>query len=85
MAFSTVAGSYVAKDAFAITKSDTVFANGLEARGLYVGVAGDVSVQTKNGTILTFTGVAAGQILPLRVVAVRAASTASGFVGFKSF
>ncbi len=83
MSWSNVAVSYVAEDAFAITKSDTVFANGVEARGVYVGGAGDVSVQTKAGTILTFTGVAAGQILPVRVVAVRAASTATGFVGFK--
>jgi hypothetical protein len=83
MSWSNVAVSYVADDAFAITKSDTVFANGLEARGLYVGGAGDVSVQTKAGTILTFTGVTAGQVLPIRVVAVRAATTATAIVGFK--
>lgn len=84
MAFSTVAPSYVAKDAFAVTPSDvTVFSP--EARGLYVGGAGNVAVVTKGGTTVTFTGVAAGTVLPIRVTKVMSTNTtATAIIGFKS-
>lgn len=63
---------------FAIAKSDSTEQN---ARGLYVGGAGDVVVTNLNGTTVTFTGVVAGTILPIFAYKVMAATTASNIVG----
>lgn len=44
---------------------------------LYVGGAGTLVVTTTGGDILTFTGVAAGTILPVQVIKLASASTAT--------
>lgn len=55
-----------AENAFAVTPSDdTDLAE--DTRGLYVGVSGDVKVDLVGGTTVTFVGLAAGVLHPLRV------------------
>lgn len=49
-------------------------------RALYVGGAGDVVAVREDGTAVTFTGVPAGTILPIRCVQVTTASTATFIV-----
>lgn len=67
-----------AGDGFAITKSDTtVFC----AIALYVGTTGDVALVTSRDTTLTFIGVPAGTVLPIRCKKVLAATTASNILG----
>jgi hypothetical protein len=51
----------------------TNFTNG-ECRALYVGVAGDV-VAIINGTAITFTGMLAGSVYPIRCTRVNSTST----------
>ena len=45
------------------------------SRALYVGGDGDVSVVMMGGGTVTFSGVAAGSLLPIRVAYVRATAT----------
>lgn len=52
-------------DAAAVTKSDATVLN--ETRGIYVGGAGDVAVRMISGNSVTFVGVQAGTLLPIRV------------------
>lgn len=62
-----------------ITPADSDLAT--TARALYVGGAGDVVVyMVGSTTAITFAGVAAGTILPIRVDQVRAATTATDIV-----
>lgn len=63
-----------AEDGFAITPHDT---NDLAAatKAIYVGGAGAVSLVTVRGTTLTFGGLAAGSILPVRATRVRSTGT----------
>ena len=70
-----------ALDAFAITPDDN--SDLLEvARALYVGGGGDVALITKEGNSVTFVGVSAGQILPVRVKrALLTGTTATNIVG----
>jgi len=71
-----------AKRAAAVTKSDTTLVN---ARGLYVGGAGDVVVilvedydpAAPTANTVTFSGVPAGTILPVAATKVMAATTAT--------
>jgi len=57
----------------AVTPSDTIgFA---ECEALYIGVAGNVVAVTPGGTAVTFVGVAAGLILPIRAKRINATST----------
>lgn len=58
----------------AITPHDTTnFSR--EAEGIYVGVTGDVAIVLPSGTAVTFTGVPAGSILPVRCIRVNATNT----------
>ena len=52
--------------AFAITPHDTNELTNV-TRALWVGGAGNVKVTMENGDTVTFSGVAAGTLLPLRV------------------
>ena len=68
-------------DAFAITPHNT---NELAqvTRGIYVGGSGDVAVVTKKGTTVTFSGVVAPFIIPIRASKVLVTgTTATGLVG----
>ncbi len=63
-----------ATHAAAVTPSDSVdLAN--FSRAIYVGGAGNLVVVMLSGEQVTFTGVQAGTILPIRVTRVRATST----------
>ena len=63
-------------DGFSITPSDGSSLS-VTTRGIYVGVAGDLKVVTAGGTTLTFVGLAAGVIHPLRVTKVFATGTSA--------
>lgn len=58
----------------AITTSNTVDLPKF-ARALYIGVGGDVKVDTIDGSTLTFSGVSGGTILPVSVKRVYATGT----------
>ena len=77
---SFLANGRVWGDAEAITKSDTA-SNAYSA--IYVGGAGNLTVVTEAGTTVTFSGVPAGTVLPIRTQKVLAATTATLLVGFK--
>ena len=68
--------------AFAVTPNDGADLP-VVTRGLYVGTGGDLSLVLKGDAApASFVGVAAGSVLPLRVVRVRATgTTASDIVG----
>lgn len=68
-------------NAFAITPSDsTDFA--YVTRGIYVGGAGNIAAVMKDGSVVTFSGAAAGTVLPLRVSRVNSTNTtATNLVG----
>jgi len=69
-----------APDCFAIVKSDSDnFA--YQVRAIYVGGAGNVAVVTPSGTVVTFNGVPAGSVLPVRAIRVNDATTATNMVG----
>jgi len=61
-----------AREAFAITKSDSTIVN-IDA--LYVGGAGDVAVQPLKGSVVTFVDVPAGSILPVKCTKVMSTNT----------
>ena len=70
-----------AVDSFAITASDST---SVTCTGLYVGGTGTVIVKHNSGdAAVTYTGVPAGAILPLRLRdgRIMAASSATGIVG----
>lgn len=63
----------------AITPSDTV--GYPEAAGIYIGGTGNVVLLDAIGTVLTFNGVPAGTILPIKNARVNATSTtATGLI-----
>ena len=64
--------------AFTITAGASALTR--ETRGLYVGVAGNITVTFRNGESCQFTNLAAGVIHPIACTHVTAA-TASGIVG----
>lgn len=67
-------GTIPARKAFSITPADSDLA--LEARALYVGGAGDVAVRmTDDDSDVTFSGVAAGTVLPISVKRVNSTNT----------
>lgn len=74
-------GDLPANDAFAITPHDT---NDLAqtTRGIYIGGAGAVAVITQAGTTVTFSGAAAGSVIPVSVSRVLSTgTTATNLVG----
>ncbi len=64
-----------ADEAAAVTPSDTVDL-AVPTRGLYVGGAGNLSVEMKTtGSAIVFTGVPQGSVLPIAVTRVNATLT----------
>jgi hypothetical protein len=63
-----------AEEAFAVTPSDSVDLQTI-SRGLYVGVSGNVKVTTFADSVVTFVGLAAGIIHPIRAKRVWATGT----------
>jgi len=60
----------------AVTPGDTSGSNFTrEAEGLYVGGAGDVALVLPSGTAITFVGVPAGTVLPVRCIRVNSTNT----------
>ena len=70
-----------ADHAFAITPSNSVNFD-YTVRGVYVGGAGNVVIVTPNFNAVTFVGVPAGTVLPVKAVRVNSTSTtATSLVG----
>jgi len=63
-----------ASNAFAVTPNDSTDLTHA-ARALFVGGAGNVKVDTLGGDTVTFTGVLAGFVLPVRVLRVYSTGT----------
>lgn len=63
-----------ASNAFAVTPADGSNLT-RAARALFVGGAGDIKVDTLGGDTVTFTGVVAGSILPVRILKVYSTGT----------
>lgn len=68
-----------AVNGFSITPSD-VTAFSVDPRALYIGGAGDVAVVMRGGPTLTFSGCAAGSILPIRVTKVLSTGTTATLI-----
>lgn len=62
-------------DAKSVTPNDSTDLSNSICRALYIGGAGNISLDTAEGTTLTFSALQAGTILPLQVKRVRATST----------
>lgn len=70
-----------AGNAYAVTTSDGTDQT-IATRGIYVGGAGDIKVTTTGGNTVTFVGVPAGSILPIRAARIWATgTTATNLVG----
>ena len=70
-----------AKDAFAITGNDSTDLT-TSTRGIYIGGAGNLKVDMVSGNTVTFTGVLAGVVYPIRARRVYATgTTATGIIG----
>jgi hypothetical protein len=67
-------GSVPAEDASAVTPSDSTSLTNA-ARALYIGTAGNVTLVTIGGSVITFSNVQSGTILPVRTTRVNATST----------
>lgn len=80
--FSNVVGAESpAVNAFAVTPNDSTDL-ATATRGIYAGGAGDLKVTTLGGDTVTFVGLAAGVIHPIRVARVFATgTTATNIVG----
>ena len=63
-----------ADNAAAVTPSDSTDL-AYNSRALYIGGAGNLAVTMAGGGDVTFTGIPAGSILPVRVTRVKATST----------
>ena len=71
----TVVTDYPASHAAAVTPSNTTDLTYV-ARGLYIGVAGNVTLDTQGGeSSVLFTGLLAGTILPVLTTRVRSTGT----------
>lgn len=71
---SNEAMTFPANDAAAVTPNDTTQLS-FVTRGLYVGGAGNVAVLMASGQTVTFVGVPAGTVLPIRIARVNSTST----------
>ncbi|MBS2015192.1 MAG: hypothetical protein JST00_20050 [Deltaproteobacteria bacterium] len=69
-----LAPSAPSPDAATVVPSDSTVLDP-PTRGLFVGGAGNVSIETFAGSTVTFTGVLAGQILPVVARKVRSSGT----------
>ncbi|KKC38865.1 hypothetical protein WH87_08280 [Devosia epidermidihirudinis] len=69
-----------ASGAYTVVPSDTVSLPQV-SRAIYVGAAGNVTLEMLWGPTVTFSNVAAGSILPVRARKVLTSSTASFMVG----
>lgn len=70
-----------AENAFDVTPNDSADLSQF-TRGLYLGNAGDVKVDTIGGDTVTFTSLSAGVIHPIRVARVYATgTTATNIIG----
>ena len=66
----------------AVTPADTDLAN--LTRAIYVGGTGSLEVMmAADDTVITFVGVLAGSMLPIRVSQIRAASTATDILALR--
>jgi hypothetical protein len=70
--------SDTANDFKAVTPSDTATIDRCAA--LYIGVGGDLVLTNTNGVAVTFVGVPAGLILPVKARQVRATSTTAASI-----
>lgn len=69
------------ESAFSVTPNDAADL-AFATRGVYVGVSGDLHVTLADGDEVTFVGLAAGVIHPIRVLRVHATgTTATSIVG----
>ncbi len=74
-------GDAPAQDAFVITPSNTVDFT-TPVRGIYVGGVGNITLVTLAGTVVLFTAVPAGTILPVACTRVNlTATTATLMIG----
>lgn len=67
-------GTVPAEDASAVTPSDSTNLTSA-ARALYIGTAGNVTLVTIGGSVITFSNVQSGSILPVRTTRVNATNT----------
>lgn len=66
--------SQSATGAETVVPSDTIDLKFI-SRGLWIGVGGNVAVVMANGSRVTFVGIAAGTLLPIRISRVDSTST----------
>jgi len=66
-------------NAIAITPSDSTNLD-RTSRAIYIGGSGNLVVEMVGGQTVTFTGVSAGCLLPIRVNKVRTSTTATNLV-----
>jgi hypothetical protein len=64
-----------AHNAQAVTPNDSTDLPITDCRALYIGVGGNISLITNGGQTVTFVGLQAGSILPVRCSRVRATDT----------
>lgn len=70
-----------AQDAFSVSPNDATDLQEV-TRALYIGSTGDVAVIMKGGGEVTYFGLAAGQLMPVRVVRVKdTGTTATNILG----
>lgn len=70
-----------AQDAFTIIPSNSTNFN-IAARGVYVGVGGDITLVTPAGNAVLFVGVPQGSVLPVTCIRINSTgTTATSLVG----
>lgn len=63
-----------------VTKSDTVAFTDGACDALYVGAGGTATIVREDGTAVSFVGLAAGSIIPIKAIRVNDTGTAASFV-----